>query len=475
MNKKRILIIILTLILISDFTYSFLQYYNTPLDGDMASGIIPDTEVQKIFNDPFGFGVIADGKTHPNPNRYFAHLSFKTYFQHIPLLFQKFVSPIDSIYYSSATIKLLIQIMFIYLLSALISKSTFNLKLLIVAVLLTPLFQTYGYHIYMGIIDNSITYTFFYALPLLILLFFLSNFYSCTNNSHIKISTRRKVVLALLTIILPFSGPLISPMILIIMLLLLLFYLVKHFKNNGHHYKLKPFFSHISKDILLFFIPISILSIYSLFLGTYNSTFQSEYTPLIERYFKLPLGIYYQLTQKLGLPILFLMIASNIFIIKKYYNSKNGQKIVSDLKWIGLFSLLYILLLPFGGYRPYRSNILRYDTIMPITIGLFYVYGASTFFILKNINKNKYAYYIIVFTFLLIFTYADISSLDENKCEKQALITISNSDKPIVLLKENCNVISWKPFTDFNDSKLNAKLLKMWNITDDLKLYYCSD
>lgn len=475
MNKKKILIIILGLILISDFTYSFLQYYNTPLDGDMAGGIVPEAGVQEIFNDPFGFGIIVNGEKHPNPNRFFAHLFFRDYFQKVPLLFQKVVNPIESVYYSSATIKIIIQILLIYLLSVIISKSKsiFNSKLVIVAVLLTPLFQAYGYSSYMGIIDKSITYTFFYGLPLMLLLLFLSNFHSYINNNSVKrISPIKIIILVLLTIILPFSGPLIPPIILITTILLFIFYLKKHYNASGYRYLLRNTFINIPKDILIFFIPISLLSIYSLLLGTYNSTYQTDVIPIAERYLRLPMGIYFQFTQKIGFPILFVMIASNIFIIKKYFNNENGQKIINSLKWIGIFSLLWVLLLPLGGYRPYRPNILRFDTVMPITICLFYIYGVSTYFLLENIKKRKYIYYTVIIVFLIVFVNADKSELNENECEKQALMTISNSDKQIVPLKQNCKVISWEPITDYNQSKLNAELLKIWNITDETKLYY---
>jgi hypothetical protein len=114
------------------------------------------------------------------------------------------------------------------------------------------------------------------------------------------------------------------------------------------------------------------------------------------------------------------------------YISKKGKKIISSLKWIALFAFIYILLLPLGGYRPYRSNILRFDTVMPITICLFYIYGLSTLFLLENITKRKSMYYAAIITFSLIFTYADHSTLNENECEKQALMTIANSEDQIV-------------------------------------------
>jgi len=394
MNKKRLLFIFLILILLGDFTYSFFQYYATPLDGDVAGGVVPAKDVREIFDDPFGIGVILKNQSHPNPNRYFAHSFFRNYFNQAPLLFQKFLSPIQSVYFSCAFIKLLIQISFIYLLSALITKvqSVFNLNFLITAALLTPLFQAEGYSSYMGIVDKSITYTFFYALPLLLLLLYYSLFYVSRRSNNTGRRFISTAILILLTIILPFSGPLIPPIILIASTLLFIYFFRKYDQTKRDCLFLKRVlhvFTKIPKTILIFAIPICLLCLYSIFLGTYNSTYQTDNIPILERYLRLPKGIYYQFTQKLGFPVLFILIMLNVFLIRKYYYTKNGKKVICSLKWIGLFSLFYILLLPLGGYRPYRPNILRYDTIMPLTVCLIYFYGLSSYFLLRNIKTKK--------------------------------------------------------------------------------------
>lgn len=477
MNTNKILYILLVLVLLGDFTYSFLQYYKTPLDGDMASVIIPSNDVQEIFNDPFGINAIINNKPHINPNRYFSHLFISKYFKSVPIFFQKIVNPIESLYLSSAIIKILIHILMVYLLSALISKekSVFNVKLLMVAALLTPLFQAYGYNRYMGIIDTSITYTFFYALPLLLLLLFFYHFYAnIYSNEKTKHSIVTKILLSLLIIILPFSGPLISPIILITTILLVIYYLQNNRgSENNYHLIKKVFvaFNKIPKFILIFFIPISVLCIYSLLLGTYYSLSQTDTIPIIERYVRLPIGVYYQFTQKLGFPLLFILISVNFFIIKKYYYTNEGKKIITTLKWIGVFFLIYILLLPLGGYRAYRTNILRFDTIMPITICLFYFYGLSSFFLLKNMKNNRILYFTFIITFSLLFANADKLKLNENECERQALINIANSHKSIVELDNNCKVISWEVITDYKKSELNATLLYLLKVTPKKQLY----
>ena len=96
-------------------------------------------------------------------NRYFAHWTFFTYFNRVPILLQSFVEPIESVYLACTIAKLFIQILILSLLALYIAgkRKIVSIDFLIAAVLVIPLFQTNGYRSYMGIIDPSITYTFF--------------------------------------------------------------------------------------------------------------------------------------------------------------------------------------------------------------------------------------------------------------------------------------------------------------------------
>jgi len=477
-NKRKILLLFLVTVLLADCSYSFLQYLNTPLDGDIASLVLPTHEHQKTLNDPFGLKTIINNKPHTNPNRFFVHWAIKEYFQNVPILLQKVINPIQSIYFSSALIKIIIHLLMIYLLAVFINKGKFffNYKLIIITLLLAPLFQAYGYHNYLGFIDTSITYTFFYALPLMVLLFFYSFLYRLTSSPQTKkLSLISIITITVLVIVLPFSGPLIPPVIIIVSALLFGHYLLVSFSQHKNISLMKialHAYKNIPRTIKIAFISISILSLYSLFLGSYNSGFQTNNISIYERLSRLPLGVYYQFTQKLGFPILFFSIALNSYIIKKHFYNNEGKKIVKNLKWILIFSLIYILLLPFGGFRFYRENILRYDTIMPITIAFIYLFGATSYFLLTNLKAKKNIYLLFLIAFFLIFTNADRSTLNENKKEKKALTKIQNSTQIIVSLKNKTTVFSWNVITDYNESDLNAQLMHRWNITSKKTLYY---
>jgi hypothetical protein len=239
--------------------------------------------------------------------------------------------------------------------------------------------------------------------------------------------------------------------------------------------QLFSFFRNASKEYLLFFFLISLLSLYSLYIGKNNSIFANETVPIFERYSRIPKGLFSILTQKIGLPIILFVITLNIFILKKKFQNEEIKSTLSFFYWVGIFSIIYILLLPLGGYKEYRPNILRYDTFMPITIGLIFVYSKSSFILLKNIKgKGKYFYTLLTIICTFIFTNADKPEFNKNYCEKLSLLKISQSTNKIVFIENDCNILSWEKITDPKKSYLNGRLLKKWNITNEVKLYYQS-
>ena len=477
MNRRYIYLILLVLLL-ADLTYSFLQHYNMPLDGDMAGGIVPAEDVKPILKDPFGISVITDNAVYPNPNRYFAHYTFYTYFNYIPLWLQSFVNPIDSVYLACAIAKIFIQILIFTLLSFYITgrQKILNRDFLIAALLIIPLFQTNGYRSYMGIIDPSITYTFFYALPCAILLLFYLPFYfdSFFGTALLKKWVVKIFVFAL-SIYVVFDGALNPGIILTISLLYALKSLLIKDKNLSIVKRVLQTFQVIPTTYLFFFSLISLLSLYALCIGTNNSIFLGETISISERYARIPKGILTVVTQKIGFPILLIVIAINIFLLRRNIKENEIKKSLRIFSWIGLFAFFYILLLPLGGYKEYRPYILRYDTIMPITLGLIFIYAVSSYQLIRHFNgKSKYLYLTLIFAFTFVFFNADKLELNKNACEKLALEKISKSNNKVVLIENDCTVLSWDKITDSTKSVLNGQLLKKWNITSDNKLYYHS-
>ena len=467
---------ILLIFLILDVAYSFFQHSQTYLDGDIANIVMPSPSYNKVLTDPFGVSAMK-GEMYPGPNRYFAHAGMSAYFKSVPFLFQYIDTPINSVYWAAALIKILIQVLIISLLAIYISHKNSNKNACIIAAaLITPLFQTTGYNLYMGIIDRSITYNFFYALPLgLLLLYFLPFYKEKYSNNSIS-SWIMNFGLFIFMVFLSFNGPLIQPVILILFPVILLYKSYTIFQIHENIPFLKRIWLSIAlipKQMLFFFIVFCLFSLYSIYLGTFNSENLTNIIPLAERYARLPLGLFNMLTQRIGFALFVAVFILNIVIIFKLKKVQESQNLVHILKWIAYFALIYLLLLPLGGYRNYRPNIVRYDTFMPILLAMFFFYGKSTLFIISHLTEKKKAFYLAtILVFSGIMTFADKPTTYLNDCEKVAFETISHSSEKIVALENDCKVMAWEKITDPNYSETNARLLHYWGITKDVKLYY---
>ena len=218
---------------------------------------------------------------------------------------------------------------------------------------------------------------------------------------------------------------------------------------------------------LFFFGLISLLSLYSLYIGTFNAEQAAQSIPLPERYLRLPGGLFSLFTLKIGLPLLLFSISVNGILLRN-----RSQAFRQALKWVALFSLLYILLLPLGGYRDYRPDIVRRDTMMPIFLALFFLFGLSSMALLQQLQarmKNLYA--AGLFLVLLLFTLADEPGTGHNACEKSALKTLSRTQESPTKLPGDCTIMSWEKITDPSLSEWNARMLEHWGVTKRRVLY----
>ena len=450
----------LLLLLLADTGYSFLQHYRMPLDGDMAAIIWPSEGYRQVLNNPFGWRAVFQGETYPAPNRFFAHLGMTTWFRNVPLWLQGLVSPIDSIYGACALAKTGMQVFLILLLATYITGSCRlgEKRFLGAALLMAPLFQTAGYNQVMGIIDKSVTYCFFYALPLGLLMWYLFPLY----RSFYLEETRRPgpillIFLALLAIVLAFNGPLIPGVVFIVAILALW--------NRGRGTGQKP--------LLVSLALFGVLCAYSFYVGRFNAENLSHEIPMIERYLRLPEGLFWQFARKPGPVLLLIAVLLNALLIQRTTPDSEGRKILRTLGWIGLFSLLFILLLPLGGYRDYRPNIIRRDTLMPVFLCLFYFYGLSTRYLWSRLRGvAQKAYWAGVILLLCVFTLSDNFHFPNNACEREELGRIAASSETVVPLEAGCKVMSWDLPTDPASSEWNALLLEYWGVTDEKTLFY---
>ncbi len=469
---------IIILLLLADIVYSFIQHYHLPLDGDMASIIMPSDGYKQLMSDPFGLSALK-GDNYPGTNRFFAHWTMATYYKIAPFVCQYVINPIDSIYLSNAIAKICIQILTIFLLSVFISKSKNILKeeFLLAAILITPLFQTWGFNGYLGIIDKSITYTFFYALPLgLLMIFFLPFYNSNLSNREVKLHPLLVILLIPFTIFISLNGPLIPAVVLILCPLILLYKWGKNYSKSTDSDFLKRSVDsilRINRFELFFFSFITLVCLYSIYIGSFNAENFNKTMPLFERYKLLAKGLFFQFTKSHGPILLILAIGLNTIFIYSIKPNDDTKKIFRILKWLIIFSAIYTILLPFGGYREYRPFIIRWDTFMPVNLCLFYFYGITTLYLINHFSSRiKAAYLIGIALFLLVFTIADKTDYYASTCEKESLKVIAKSTDKIILLDSNCSIMAWGKIYNYNDSKYNTQYLQYIGVIKEEKYYY---
>ena len=484
--KILLYLISLTLIVFA-LSKSFKQYSGCRLDGDIAESVLPYPGVQKTFDDPTGIKTIINDDKHWGTNRFFSHYFLHKTFRKLPFLLQNVYDPIESVYYTAAIAKLVMQIFILLLVTGIIlgNFDIFSWKFMAVFLILIPFFPTNGVHLSheIGIIDRSVTYSFFYAMPLIfLLLYYLPLFFELLHDKKIKMNWFFVILWIIFAIIACFSGPLIPPTILIANFILFLHL----FAGNWHKNKSQPFFQGIIKALklitvrnYLFLIPISFLALYSTFLGTYNIAYSEAQLSLKELYVLLPKGVLKSLSTISYAVILLLLVANYLIVRYKYKTHSQAKKIVGLYRFLIVFSIIYVLLLPLGGYRPYRPFILRYDTIIPVTVLSIITIYYTFLFIMRQFKTETWKYwlkttYIVVFFAILVIFAVKNSTKVYNTCEKASLYIISQSKENIVVLNNDCAVVSWEPLYTPSESKSYGELLYLWNITDEVKLYYNS-
>ena len=475
---KKIIKVSLLLFILLALWHSFRQFSVMKLDGDIAESVLPYAGVQKTFDDPTGIKTIINNDPHSGPNRFFSHYFLHKTFREIPLLLQNFCDPIESVYYTAAIAKLAMLIMLVFLLAVIITGGCriASLKFLITTIILLPL--PHG----IGIIDKSVSYSFFYAFPLVfLLLYYIPIFFNLLHDKTIKMNWILIVLWSIFAVISCFSGPLNSPVILITNAILFFYLFHQHWQTNNDkslYQKTLHAIKTIRRRYYLFLIPISVIALYSTFLGTYTNVYPDLQSSVKNLYLLLPEGIWKILTTTGSYSIMLLLLILNYFmVILPYKNEPQSKKILGLYRFLIAFSSFYILLLPFGGYRPYRPLLLRHDTILPVTILLIITVVYTFLFVLKHLKTEKRHYYLkpvylaIVLLFFIFFAGRNMVRTF-NDCEKSSLYAISQSKEDVVVLYNDCSVIGWEPVYQPEETKNYAELMYLWNMTNRVKLYY---
>jgi hypothetical protein len=460
---KKLIIALLGLFVLYDVCRSFDQHLHMPLDGELSYIVLPSEFYGATMKEPFGLNAVIQGKRYHAPNRAFAHWTMCLYFKTVPFAFQLFSSPLNSVYLSTALAKILFQILICYMLARYAAAGSFRFSDLIISMaILTPLFQTGGFNNYMGIIDQSITYSFFYALPVGLLLVFFFPFYRYFMlGEALKFSVTKHLLWLLFMVFLSFNGPLLPAIVIIAIVCIVglrFFYRISGTKI--------PRIDNIVRNYIILF---GLFAVYSLYVGTFNVENFSTPMPVSERYLNMLTGLQQIFLGNVAIPLLVILITLNAFILKKQAAKTGILRVAIP---IIIFCFIYILLLPLGGYRIYRPNILRNDTAIPILICCFFILVLSTRRVLEGQFRLKKMYAFLLSALLLFFHFADSHISSNNKSEKKAILEIAASEKHTVVIYDYCTIMGYKPITDSLESSLNTELLQYWGVLDRHKLYY---
>lgn len=476
--KKQLIYIVLILLVLADLSYSCYQYSNSYIDGDFSGIVLAVPPYDKVLEDPLGISIF-NGETYAATNRFTAHAVMAGYFRTVPFLLQNIFSPIDSVYISIIAAKLMIHALLLLLVSYYVAAwNGFKWKYILISyILIAPLFQTEGsYFMHMAAIDLCITYTMYYALPMIFLLLFYLPFYRFFVTGYISNRKVFTISWILFSLILAFFGPLTSPIILVANLIIFVYLTIKgQFRINEANLLKKLWYTvkTINSTVFTILLFAGLFSLYSMYVGTKN-TENGVPISLNERYTLLFKGIN-EVFFSIESGIIYIFVATIITLASSYILYRKEYSRYFNLVFLLLvFSVIYIFLLPLGGYRIYRPVILRRDTHLPILVIIYFYWSTSSILLLKKLTGIKKAFPFALAAIIIIFyTKADFSLKNKfyNPMEKECISDVAKSTEDCILLEPNFPIAQWQFNTECEKSENAATLLEFYNITPR-KIYF---
>jgi hypothetical protein len=467
----KIIYIAIALILLGDLIYSYKQYNLSGVDGDFSRIVLGQDNYDKVLNDPLGISTFS-GESYPGTNRYTAHKVMSVYFKHVPFLFQNFLSPIDSLYLSISLAKFAIHLMLLLLFGAYINVWFRWAKwksYLISAAIISPFFiggSVYTEHL--QVIDLCITYAMFYPLPLTALLAYYLPFYKYYITGNISKSPLFVVLWILFALGLVFFGPLPAALLLTSIPLFAIGLLWRAYGNlPAGSGRIVNVFKGLDRTVVILLSFAFVFALYSFYVGTKNSE-SADPMALKERFVLLFKGIQEVFFNKEhGVAYLFLATVINLLLLAYLYG-KEHKDFLYLVAGLAVFSLLYILLLPLGGYRLYRPLILRRDTTLPVLFILFYVFTTSGLLLLRRCPGKFKAYpFVFITVVVLHFGITDISmpGYYNRKEQKPLMEEVAASKEDCVLLNHTTPIASWNFNAKCEESENVANFLLFYRVT----------
>jgi hypothetical protein len=479
--SKRYLTALLLVGVLLDLALTFWQNYQFPLDGDLVAVVFPSPSYSAVLHDPFGWTVLTKNAHYAAPNRFFAHAAMYAYWRYVPLWLHAVASPISSLYAASALFTTTLQAALLFLLAGYIRRASGMKRgvwgFWVAVALLVPVLQTQGYFEQMGITNIAVTYTFFYTLPLALLLLLLWPFFGAAcQRQPLQLSAAALVPLVGLMLVIAFNGVIATAAIAVLLFCIGAWWLWSKLRSRASQPApgagANPWLSGQAMGLLGL---LAGLCLYSMYIGQNNVENNRDHS-LWQLYQLLPHGVWVQLTAQKGLQVVLALLLINGQLIRRLVApSPERRRVLLLLRWVGVFSVLFVLLLPFGGYRSYRPLLLRNDSISPILLAVFFGYGLSTYFLLFQLaGRWRTGYLVAVCAVGAFFMQADatLKTSADNGCQRWKLDQLARATQPIEELSTDCNVLTWIPLTEYHGSEIHAQMLQYWGITKKKQLFY---
>jgi hypothetical protein len=449
-GAKFLLMTLIILILSFDVARTYRNFENTTLDGDIAKIVAPSSEYQAVLDNPLGIHVWRDGEATAAPNRFAAHYGFGFWMNHVPALLGE--GSVGALYDAVALLKMVTHAGLVVLLVLMIGggiRASF-VERLCVLFIISALFQDSGVFMeYFSVIDPSVTYVYFYATQFLFLIAFGLLIASSGPMNYLT-----ALIVGLGAPLLALGGPLNSPMIGVGGLAYLLYRMLL----DGH-VKMKW------DQKTLFVIYAIIWAAYSFWLGRFNTEHGWAELGLLDRYARLWQGIEIMTKPWQGawffiLPVIVSNVVALLFVgVEKKY--------IAIYCALALFVVVWILLLPLGGYRDYRHFIVRRDSLLPVNLVLIYIIAHSTVLLMR-----KYATLALpAIVCAVYFMGVDWVVKPTNKNERVQFTRLITASGPCVALPRDGTLMHWNYESDCQESRWNVVYLKRIGILKRDVLY----
>ncbi|MGI9192718.1 MAG: hypothetical protein ACR2IL_11410 [Chitinophagaceae bacterium] len=466
MNRKQAILLtsILATLLGVHLVLSALHYYHLPIDGDYPRIGLPFRWYEEVMADPWGWLAVRDGKTYAGAGRYFCHAANYTWFHGVYAFIHSLITdPVKSVYLTTASAAMLVHVLFLWVVQGytLVQKNPGWLTRVLLLLFSSVFIQYNQLYESIGLIDRSPSYIFFYGLPLMLMALYFMPLYRAYRWQK-PVSIVWTTLACLFALPLALSSVLVQPIYFVACAVGALAWFHpkaatwRHFLTSRRVY-----------------IPLAVFllcCLYAFYVARFNSE-KNTSVALLERYALLFKGIWILVTRNFIWTLLLVAIALNTYLLK-FLTPTLQQKIRYRGLVVLLFAVLYLGLLPLGGYRSYRPYIVRYDVLIPVTLAALYYLFNSSMSLLAHIAMPLKKHYAIGMGILMSVLFLANINLEPKAHEeqKQVFLHLMQQRDTLVPMPVHCNVGTWST-DDYKDPYIMDMLTRSFRTWGILQPY----